>query len=82
MFCLVLPNNLPPSHEVPFGYTRYTLKAYYNNQKVSTFFSVNQWVGLEKRNDIVVSKIILLNLFFVKFISKHLNNHCQLKIDI
>lgn len=61
MFYLVLPNNLPPSHEVPFGCTRYTLKAYYNDQKVSTFFSVNQWVGLEKRNDVVVSSIILFN---------------------
>lgn len=60
-FCLVLPNNLPPSHEVPFGCTRYTLKAYYNNQKVSSFFSVNHWVGLEKRNDVVVSKIIFFN---------------------
>lgn len=56
MFHLVLPKNLPPSHEVPFGYTRYKLEAFYDDDHVSIFFSVNQWVGLEKRNDAVVSK--------------------------
>lgn len=57
-FHLTLPNNLPPSHEVPFGHTRYKLEACFNDQKVSTFFSVNNWVNLKQNNDIVVSKSV------------------------
>jgi len=57
-FHIVLPNNLPPSHEVPFGHTRYKLEAHYNGLTTSDYFSVNQWVGLNKRNDATVSKII------------------------
>lgn len=60
-FHVVLPNNLPPSHEVPFGHTRYKIEAYYNTQTVFKYFSVNQWVDLEKRNDTVVC-VIIFNL--------------------
>lgn len=54
-FYLALPKNLPPSHEVPFGHTRYKFEAYYNGQTIYKYFSVNQWVGLEKRNNRIVS---------------------------
>ncbi|KAL5240075.1 hypothetical protein ACI65C_007485 [Semiaphis heraclei] len=50
-FRIVLPNNLPPSHEVPFGHTRYKIEAQYNGLTTQDYFNVNQWVGLNKRND-------------------------------
>lgn len=55
IFHFVLPNNLPPSHEVPFGHTRYKITAWFDGNTCKKYFSVNQWVGLEKRNDAVVS---------------------------
>lgn len=61
-FYLVLPDNLPPSHEVPFGHTRYKIEAYHNNQIISKWFSVNQWVELKKRNNAIVCIIFLLLL--------------------
>lgn len=60
-FHIVLPNNLPPSHEVPFGHTRYKIEAHYNGLSTLDYFNVNQWVGLDKRNDITVSLIIFNN---------------------
>lgn len=54
-FRLVLPSNLPPSHEVPFGHTRYKLEAHYNGHTVVHHFCVGQWVGLKKRNNNIVS---------------------------
>lgn len=64
-FHLVLPNNLPPSHEVPFGHTRYKLEANYNSQTVIHNFSINQWIGLEKHNDTVVNITIVHLLLFL-----------------
>ncbi|VVC29865.1 Immunoglobulin E-set,Arrestin C-terminal-like domain [Cinara cedri] len=65
-FHLVLPNNLPPSHEVPFGHTRYKLETYYNDQTIFKYFSVNQWVGLLKQNNSVVKhKTFAVPLFNV-----------------
>lgn len=58
-FHIILPNNLPPSHEVPFGHTRYKIEAHYNGLTTFDYFNVNQWVGLDKRNDTIVSIIIL-----------------------
>ncbi|XP_022178440.1 uncharacterized protein LOC111039294 isoform X2 [Myzus persicae] len=55
-FHIVLPNNLPPSHEVPFGHTRYKLEAQYNGLTTLDYFSVNQWVSLKKRNDATVKR--------------------------
>lgn len=66
-FHLVLPSNLPPSHEVPFGHTRYKLEASYNGQIVIYNFSVNQWVGLEKRNDTIVSITVVPTFVFFFF---------------
>jgi len=71
-FHIVLPNNLPPSHEVPFGHTRYKFVAYYNGQTVFKYYSVNQWVGLEKRNNLIVKN---------KQFTPSLFNFCQ-KIEI
>lgn len=67
-FHLALPNNLPPSHEVPFGHTRYKLEAYYNSQTVYKYFSVNQWVGLNERNNNIVSICVYVY-------SNNLNNY-------
>ncbi|XP_026823257.1 uncharacterized protein LOC113561182 [Rhopalosiphum maidis] len=55
-FHIVLPNNLPPSHEVPFGHTRYKIEAHYNGLSTLDYFNVNQWVGLDKRNNITVKR--------------------------
>ncbi|XP_025204665.1 uncharacterized protein LOC112601326 isoform X2 [Melanaphis sacchari] len=55
-FHIDLPSNLPPSHEVPFGHTRYKLEAHYNGLTTLDYFSVNQWVGLNKRNDTIVKR--------------------------
>lgn len=52
-FHIILPNNLPPSHEVPFGHTRYKIEAHYNGLTTFDYFNVNQWVGLDKRNDTI-----------------------------
>lgn len=57
-FNIILPNNLPSSHEVPFGHTRYKIEAHYNGLTTFDYFNVNQWVGLDKRNDTIVSIII------------------------
>ncbi|XP_003245584.1 uncharacterized protein LOC100569306 [Acyrthosiphon pisum] len=62
-FHIVLPNNLPPSHEVPFGHTRYKLEVQYNGLTTQDYFSVNQWVGLNTRNDASVK----CATFFVPF---------------
>jgi len=72
-FHLVLPSDLPPSHEVPFGHTRYKLEAHYNGQTVVRHFCVVQWVGLKKRDNKIVRKTIVLcfllpNLFRLLFL--------------
>ncbi|XP_025411496.1 uncharacterized protein LOC112684286 isoform X2 [Sipha flava] len=62
-------SNLSPINDdtVPFGHTRYKITAKFDSNKCKKYFSVNQWVGLEKRNDVLVKhaafSVSLFNFF-------------------